>query len=353
MINRKNWKLSKAYIEYRENVDLISSGSVKVETTYLRYLLEWADEVSFHQAHKIRPSLPEYLTAIRLGSNKQSLSSMFVRKTLEAGRKFFTWVLDNYPEYRTIKRNWIQTLKSRRVEELPKQNKIPSFDEVMKIASAPAGTLVERRIRASIIFWFLSGIRVGAFVSLPIKGVDLDKRTVMQFPSMGVRTKNKKYATTTLYDIPELLKVVRDWDNEIRSALPGNSFWFAPLSPDTQELDPKYKEVGEHRDRIARKNLRAFLSKIGMTYYSPHKFRHAHIHYGLERSKTMADYKAVSMNVMHASMDTTDEVYSRLDNEEIKARIQNIDKQIDRKEENLGDQFELFQKFLEWQKSRG
>jgi len=275
---------------------------------------------------------------------------MFIRKTLEAGRKFFTWVLDNYPEYRTIKRNWIQTLKSRRIEELPKQNKIPSFDDVVRIASAPAETLVERRIRASIVFWFLSGIRVGAFVSLPIKGVDLDKRTVMQFPSMGVRTKNKKYATTTLYDIPELLEVVRDWDKEIRSVLPSNSFWFAPLSPDTQELDPKRKEIGEHREAIARKNLQAYLSKIGMPYNSPHKFRHAHIHYGLERSKTMADYKAVSMNVMHASMDTTDEVYSRLDNEEIKARIQNMDKQIDRKEESMDQEFLLFQQFLKWRK---
>jgi integrase len=174
----------------------------------------------------------------------------------------------------------------------------------------------------------------------------------MQFPSMGVRTKNKKYATTILYDIPELLEVVRDWDKEIRSALPSNSFWFAPLSPDTQELDPKRKEIGEHREAIARRNLQAYLSKIGMLYYSPHKFRHAHIHYGLERSKTMADYKAVGMNVMHASMDTIDEVYGRLDNDEIKTRIQNMDKQIDRKEESIEDQFELFQKFLEWQRSK-
>ena len=144
--------------------------------------------------------------------------------------------------------------------------------------------------------------------------------------------------------------MVRDWDKEIRSVLPSNSFWFAPLSPDTQELDPKRKEIGEHREAIARKNLQAYLSKIGMPYNSPHKFRHAHIHYGLERSKTMADYKAVSMNVMHASMDTTDEVYSRLDNEEIKARIQNMDKQIDRKEESMDQEFLLFQQFLKWRK---
>lgn len=44
------------------------------------------------------------------------------------------------------------------------------------------------------------------------------------------------------------------------------------------ELDPKREEIGEHREAVALKNLEAYLSEIGMSYYSPHKFRHAHIH---------------------------------------------------------------------------
>ena len=47
---------------------------------------------------------------------------------------------------------------------------------------------------------------------------------------MGVRTKNKKHATTFLLPIPELLEVVKDWDREVRKVNP-EGLWFAPFSP--------------------------------------------------------------------------------------------------------------------------
>jgi len=43
----------------------------------------------------------------------------------------------------------------------------------------------------------------------------------------------------------------------------------------------------------------------------------------------MADYKGISMNVMHSSMDTTGEVYSGLGSDEVKSRINNPGKQTD------------------------
>jgi hypothetical protein len=49
-----------------------------------------------------------------------------------------------------------------------------------------------------------------------------------------------------------------------------------------------------------------FIDSKGLPYHSPYKFRHGHIQYGLRLSEGIADYKAVSMNVMHASMEITD-----------------------------------------------
>ncbi len=83
---------------------------------------------------------------------------------------------------------------------------------MMAIANAPVFTMRDRRIRASAVFWFLSGIRIGAFVSLPIKAVDIENMTVKQWPrELGVKTKFQKHATTFLLNIPELLQVVIDW----------------------------------------------------------------------------------------------------------------------------------------------
>jgi hypothetical protein len=52
-------------------------------------------------------------------------------------------------------------------------------------------------------------------------------------------------------------------------------------------------------------DVKKFFESVNLPYHSPHKFRHGHIQYGAAHSKTVADFKAVSMNVMHAIMDIT------------------------------------------------
>jgi integrase len=350
MINRDNWKLTKKYLVYREEIDQISGDSCKVEAVYIRYILEWANSTSFQKAEKIRPSLPEYLIKNRLDGKTERLSSSHIKKTLTTARRLFTWIVDNNSGYRSIKISWIKTLKPKRLENPPKQKEAVTLEEVLKIAAAPADNLTEKRIRAAAVFLFLSGMRIGAFVSLPIKAVDIKNRVIKQFPNLGVKTKNKKYGITYLLDIPELLSVVSDWDKLVRSLLPENGFWFAPFSPDTWDIDSNCIEIGKHRDTLARKNLRLWLNKVGLPYHSPHKFRHGHIHYGIEHSKTIADFKAVSMNVLHSSMDITDEIYSKLCDKEIKKRIDSISNNNNSTE--LEDTYSLFQEFLAWRDSK-
>ncbi len=160
-----------------------------------------------------------------------------------------------------------------------------------------------------------------------------------------MKTKNRKFGITYLLDIPELLKVVQDWDDEVRAILPPNGFWFAPFSPYTCKIDPNMVSIGEHRDTLARRNIKAWLEGVGLCYHSPHKFRHGHIHYGLEQSKDIQDYKAVSMNVMHSSMKITDEFYSNLNDNEVQKRISSLNKGT-RLQDN--DEAVIIKEFLEW-----
>jgi len=156
--------------------------------------------------------------------------------------------------------------------------------------------------------------------------VDIPNRTVIQYPSLGVKTKNRKFGITYLLDIPELLQVVQDWDNEVRSILPPNGFWFAPISPDTGKIDPGKVSIGESRSSLATRNLKAWLKSAGLPYHSPHKFRHGHIQYALKQAKTVADYKTISLNVLHASMEITDQFYSNINNGEVQNRISKLGK---------------------------
>jgi integrase len=323
-IIKANWRYTKIYLEYRCKVDQLSTGSMKVEETYIRYILEWCGSVPFLKVKTIRPTLPEYLLSARLDDSKEQLSCTYTKKILATARRFFTWLFDNYPEYRGINQAWVKTLKSKRLPAAPQNKDIVSLEEILAIASAPVDDTFERRIRAAVVFLYLSGMRIGAFVTMPIKAVDFPNRTIMQYPSIGVKTKNGKAAKTNLLNIPELIEIVQAWDKEVRLLLPENGFWFAPLSPDLREIDQTRLTIGEHREDNARKNIKRWLDKVGLPYHSPHKFRHGHIHYGMNRSKSIADYKAVSLNVMHASMEITDQFYSVQNDSEVKNRIDGL-----------------------------
>lgn len=350
MINKKNWKLTKLYLADRLHVDQISQSSLKIEETCIRYLLIWADSTPFSKAPSIIPTFPEYMRAARLDQKDEPLSSTHVKKVLAAARRFFFWLYGQGKEYRSLNMTWINKIKAKRLTEVHQTKEYVTIEEIQKIALAPVENVVERRIRAAAVFMYLSGIRIGAFVTLPIKAVDLENRFVYQYPNLGVHTKNNKSAKTVLYPIPELLEVVKAWDQEIRQVLPENGFWFAPLSPDTGEIDPKNTIPNDNRVSTARRDLVEWLKKVGLPYHSPHKFRHGHVHYGQAHSKTQEDYKAVSQNVMHSTTGITDQFYSNLDDEEKRDRIDSMfgDK---KNPLNLSDEYREFLEFLAWKKA--
>jgi hypothetical protein len=62
-------------------------------------------------------------------------------------------------------------------------------------------------------------------------------------------------------------------------------------------------------------------SRAGLPYRSAHKLRHGHAFYGLLHAGTMADYKALSENMLHADIRTTDDTYAMLSSEEVRKRI--------------------------------
>jgi integrase/recombinase XerD len=345
-INKGNWKLRKVYLEYRRDVDQLCPGSYRKEETYTQYLLTWAGLTPFIKTPGIRPTLPEYLKTNRLDGESKPLSPGYINKILATARRFFLWLEDNQSGYKGIKRSWINTIKIKRQSNPPRVTDAVTFPEIIRIAKTPVKNLVEERIRAAAIFLYLSGMRIGAFVSLPLKAVNLATLTITQYPSLGVRTKNGKYAITYLFNIPELLEVVLAWDKKVRAILPEDGYWFAPISPETCEIDLYCRKIGEHRETIARKNLYAWLNRIGLKYHSPHKFRHGHIQYGQAFANSQADLKTLSDNVMHANTLITDQVYSNIPDSERQRRMQsftnepNLNKQI--------DDFKLFQEFMEF-----
>ena len=207
------------------------------------------------------------------------------------------------------------------MEPKPQDHEAVTIEEAIAIAKAPTITLGEERIKTAAVLLFLSGIRIGAFVTLPIKAVDINNRTIKLWPRLGVKTKFNKHSTVYLLEIPELVEVVTAWNTKVNQILKPDNLWFAPFSPSTKDFNLEYQAVGKYRSDGARKDLKAWLKRVGLAYHSPHKFRHGFAVYGLKNAITFSEYKAVSQNLNHSSINTTDRIYSILPENDVKEKI--------------------------------
>jgi site-specific recombinase XerC len=322
MINRKNKKLVDEYLKYRLQIDQLEEESIRLEKNWLKHCLTWSDETEFRNA----PKLPELFREYVIRQTKISgepLSQNYKRKIIEAAKHLFLWASIHKTGYRSITPAWLNTFKHKKTPTRPNEIKSISEEKITFLAKLPVKTLSEQRIRAGVCFLYLSGMRINAFTSLPIKAVNIKELEVQQFPSLGVRTKNNKTAITHVLHITEIFDIICDWDAYIRPLLPPTGFWFAPLSPKTGELDLNKKTVGKNRSTIFRKNLSAWLQKNETKHHTPHDFRRGHANYLFDYAEDIGDLIAAQENLMHESLTTT-EIYARQRKAQTKQRIQNM-----------------------------
>ncbi|MFZ2098720.1 MAG: site-specific integrase [Anaerolineales bacterium] len=324
MIRRSNYLLVRRYLQDLGEVYQLSDSSLGRYRFYLRHLLLWTGETPFQQAAKMRPTFPSYVSNLPGRHGEAQLASVTQKKIIEVGKRFFIWARQNHPkEFSSLSSAWLESLRSPRIRESSNEHEYVSLEEVLRLIAVPheEDDLALLRDKAATAMLFLSGARASAFTTLPISAVDLPGRTLHQWPELGVATKNGKRATTFLLPIPELLSVAETWDNIVRSMLSLTAPWYAPIYIrwGSQSLDES--EPGKNRHQALDKRLRKLFNIAGLTYKSAHKFRHGHAVYGLLKAQTMADYKAVSMNLMHNDIKITDSIYAPILSEEVKKRI--------------------------------
>lgn len=324
MIERENYKLVMAYLDYRLRVMQNDPKTVRNAWVCLKHMLQWADAVPFARSADIRKPFPEYLLTARNDGRAVPLTPGRMEKTLAFARDLFLWAKREHPgRFRTIRDPWIQSLQVRRsagAQSRLKRREFYTLEEIMKIVDTETpeeNTLRFLRDKAALAFLFISGMRDGAFVTLPIGAVDIPNRRIFQLPELGIQTKNSKAAVTTLLPIPRLLEIVSAWDARLRTVSQDPHFaWYTRLGWDGEALDPN-DLIAAHRKYTGRvtslrQGLIDLCRRAGVEYKSPHKARHGHGVYGIKRARTMAELKALSQNMMHANIATTDGTYGNL-----------------------------------------
>jgi integrase len=72
--------------------------------------------------------------------------------------------------------------------------------------------------------------------------------------------------------------------------------------------------------------MRQLCDLAGVEYKRPHALRHGHALWALTNANSVADLKAVSQNLMHRSLFTTDEIYGTLTESDTRERVVNLAK---------------------------
>ncbi|MAT45376.1 MAG: hypothetical protein CL609_23855 [Anaerolineaceae bacterium] len=349
MINRKNYADVLYYLDYSRRVLQLADASIHNIRGYLRHLLEWADERSFDSAKEIDPSFPVYLLSARNSGGEGQLAPSTMKKTCEYARRFFDFCRNEWPKkYKNLSLNWIDTIRPPRSKGMHselQQHDFYDFESIQKIAALVPESLREERDIAAACYLYLSGMRADAFISMPIKAVDMQSHRVSQLPKLGVRTKNHKAAITTLLPIQALIDICDQWNDKVRANLPDDALWYAPIKGDGENL--LYRSyASKGRRRMLEKGIKNLCKKTGIEYKSPHKFRHGHVVFALSRVKDMAELKAVSQNVMHSSVGITDSIYGNLVDDKVHSVISNIGVEKKKETPNLENLVSLFTQMI-------
>jgi site-specific recombinase XerD len=329
MIDRENYLTVRRFLDYRSRVIQNDYHTIATYWQSLKHMLQWAGNRSFKDASKIMPPFPEYLlTARNKNSNKnipegKPLTPKYMGKVLSHARAFFEWARTYERGFTGVTEAWTKTLQPRR--SFGEQSRLAlreywRLEDVRRVIALEPENLREERDIAALAFLFVSGMRIGAFVTLPAACVDIARRRIEQLPERGVQTKNHKAAITFFVGIPDLLAVVEKWDAKVK-ALKGEYNWYPALNTGGWAgtelkaglLTGQYTGRAEAFDE----GMKMLCERAGVPYKSPHKIRHGHGVYAVKNSKNMGQLKAVSQNMMHAHVGITDGIYGKLAEDEL------------------------------------
>lgn len=324
MINRQNWLDVRDYLTHLDRRLGRDPQTIHKYWGYLRHLIEWADETPLPASHRLDPVLPLYLMSARNDGKSTPLSHTTQYKALTTIRLFYQFARTTWAtRYQKILPDWVETLVPRsKPEPTLDEHRFYTLDEAKTIAAVSAETLREKRGQVAVCMLFLSGMRPDALASIPLQCVDLPNRRLLQYPSMGIRTKNDKAAITYLLDIPELFSIVQEWDARVRQMAP-TSLWYAPIARDGIRLVETSRAIFGRASAIG-EDIRVICDRAGVEYKSPHKLRHGHIVYARGFARNMEEVKAISQNVMHANAIITDQVYSALTTNQVQHVIRKL-----------------------------
>lgn len=316
-----NERIKRHYREYLEHADGKSSSTIRQVFSAISKFEVFTEFRCFRTFSK----------AVAIGFKqhlKRGPNSMTTNQTcLRHLKHFFGWLHMQKGYKRNIRAEQIQYLNLSR-KEITVANagsfkKPPTLAMIRDVVSKmPHSTSCERRDRAMIAFTALTGVRVGALISLKLRHFDLERLLVIQDPN-EVNTKFSKRILTFLFPIDDMLKeVLLEWVSYLKTCMLFSDI--DPLFPKTERAQGINKRIicGDLSNRhwasgdSVRKVFKDAFVAAGHPPHTPHTFRNMIVAEMYARDLSIVQSKAWSQNLGHESANTTLGSYGELSTDE-------------------------------------
>lgn len=329
--NVENERIKIKYFNYLKHARGLKENTISnVERLLKNYDLFSRDEGYQKFNSKKAEDFKEFLT-------NAGLSLATQKNILKKQQDFLRWLMTQPGYKRKIDGTSVDFLNMSRGETRIAQSKkiveYPTLSEVKKVVKSIApNSEMNRRNRALLAFTLLSGMRINAIISLPLKAFNPETMEIFQYPNLGVHTKFSKSIHSVLMPFDEeLLAEVINWVKFLREE---KNF------TDEDPIFPAMKlgHIGNFKKFVAVSVQQKFLKSINTVYmifkrsfknanmkaHSPHKFRHTAIDVALSLCTNGKEIKAVSQNFGHENVQTTMSVYAQLPDKDIISTIQGL-----------------------------
>ena len=319
--NYTNEKIKREFFSFLKDSEGFSEESID---SFEKSILFWeefsegADLSKFNKEQAVR--FKNWLVARKKKNGSTTISLSYCYDTLRHLRRFFEW-LSRHPDHKSeIDSNILGYLslskKESRIATHNRQHVVPTLEEVKKVLESIEGkTEVARRDRALISLVLLTGARITAISSLPMKCFDHDRAIISQDPKLGVKTKFSKQITTALFEIDYAnpRAYFLDWYDYL-----ANERHFSPDNPifpatkreqgsqnvnfySTEKIEPLFWKNSSPARKVFEKRFK----QAGVPYYHPHSLRHLIVKELIRMPLTEEEKKAISQNLGHENVETT------------------------------------------------
>lgn len=319
-ITYKNEIIKRKFFGYVRNSKGFSEKTIECYEKAIWLWEDFSNKADFVKFNKTAAeNFKNWLKVKKKANLQQEVSVSYRYDTLRHLRTFFEW-LSKQKGYKKIDQTAIDYLRLLKAEAKiatqPRDVKTPSLEEIRAVIENIKGSSeIETRNRALISLIFLTGARISAVMTLPMKSFDRDKLILDQNPAFGVKTKFSKRITTPLISYPynEPLKYFLEWFDYLKEKKKFNPE--NPLFPATKIENGKenlsYYNTGQvepifwQSSSSPRKIIEKRFKEAGIKHYKPHALRHSFIKRFQNLPLTEEQKKAISQSLGHEDVRTT------------------------------------------------